>query len=139
MLIAILKGVCADTPKQQQQKGRRKSRFTKYDEKKKQYIRLASRLAVDNKLGKLEDLEEQLGCPLEVVVKALKIGIYTNLKNWNREDLTKYFCLNLYNLETEWYLGNPIIFVNLKDYKKTWWLREDKSEQYVHKNKRRYL
>ena len=104
------------------------SRFTKYDEKKKQYIRLVSRLAVDNKLGKLEDLEEKLGCPLEVVVKALKIGIYTNLKNWNREDLTKYFCLNLYNLETEWYLGNPIIFVNLKDYKKTWWLREDKSE-----------
>ena len=104
------------------------SRFTKYDEKKKQYIRLASRLAVDDKLGKLEDLEEKLGCPLEVVVKALKIGIYTNLKNWNREDLTKYFCLNLYNLETEWYLGNPIIFVNLKDYKKTWWLREDKSE-----------
>lgn len=99
------------------------SRFTKYDEKKKQYIRLASRLAVDNKLGKLEDLEEQIGCPLEVVVKALKIGIYTNLKNWNREDLTKYFCLNLYNIETEWFLGNPIILVNLKDYKKTWWLK----------------
>ena len=104
------------------------SRFTKYDEKKKQYIRLVSRLAVDNKLGKLEDLEEKLGCPLDVVVKALKIGIYTNLKNWNREDLTKYFCLNLYNLDTEWYLGNPIIFVNLKDYKKTWFLKEDKSE-----------
>lgn len=104
------------------------SRFTKYDEKKKQYIRLVSRLAVDNKLGKLEDLEEQLGCPLDVVVKALKIGIYTNLKNWNREDLTKYFCLNLYNLETEWYLGNPIIFVNLKDYKNTWFLKDDKSE-----------
>lgn len=104
------------------------SRFTKYDEKKKQYIRLASRLAVDNKLGKLEDLEEQLGCPLDVVVKALKIGIYTNLKNWNREDLTKYFCLNLYNLETEWYLGNPIILVNLKDYKNTWFLKDDKSD-----------
>ena len=104
------------------------SRFTKYDEKKKQYIRLASRLAVDNKLGKLEDLEEQLGCPLDVVVKALKIGIYTNLKNWNREDLTKYFCLNLYNIETEWFLGNPIILVNLKDYKNTWFLKEDKSE-----------
>ena len=104
------------------------SRFNKYDEKKKQYIRLASRLAVDNKLGKLEDLEEQLGCPLDVVVKALKIGIYTNLKNWNREDLTKYFCLNLYNIETEWFLGNPIILVNLKDYKNTWFLKEDKSE-----------
>ena len=73
-------------------------------------------------------MEEQLGCPLDVVVKALKIGIYTNLKNWNREDLTKYFCLNLYNIETEWFLGNPIILVNLKDYKNTWFLKEDKSE-----------
>ena len=29
-----------------------------------------------DKLGKLEDLEEQLGCPLEVVFKALEYGIY---------------------------------------------------------------
>jgi hypothetical protein len=35
------------------------NRFTRYDEKQKQYIRLASRLAVDNKLGKLEDLMEK--------------------------------------------------------------------------------
>lgn len=35
------------------------SRLTRYDEKQKQYIRLASRLAVDNKLGKLEDLMEK--------------------------------------------------------------------------------
>ena len=78
--------------------------------------------------SKYKDLEEQLGCPLDVVVKALKIGIYYSLKNRNREDLTKYFCLNLYNMETEWYLGNPIIFVELKDYKNTWFLKEDKSE-----------
>ena len=103
-------------------------RCTHYDEKQKHYIRLSSRLAVYNKLGKLEDLEEKLGCPLDVVFKALKIGIYTNLKNRNREDLTKCFCLNLYNIETEWYLGNPIICVNLKDYKNNWFLKKDKSE-----------
>lgn len=32
------------------------SRLTRYDKKQKQYVRLASRLAVDNTLGKLEDL-----------------------------------------------------------------------------------
>ena len=90
-------------------------------------------LRIDNsilkeELARYKQLEEQLGCPLEVVVKALKIGIYTNLKNWNREDLTKYFCLNLYKVENECYLGNPIICVNLKDYKNTWFLKEDKSE-----------
>jgi hypothetical protein len=33
-------------------------RLTRYNQKQKQYTRLASRLAVDNKLGKLEDLLE---------------------------------------------------------------------------------
>ena len=31
---------------------------------------------VYNKLGKLEDIEDELGCPLDVVFKALKEGIY---------------------------------------------------------------
>ena len=31
-----------------------------------------------NKLGKLEDLEDELGCPLEVVFKTLKEGILVN-------------------------------------------------------------
>ena len=35
------------------------SKLTYYDSKQKQYIRLASRLAVDNKLGKLEDIMEK--------------------------------------------------------------------------------
>ncbi len=35
------------------------SRLTRYNQKQKQYTRLASRLAVDNKLGKLEDLMEK--------------------------------------------------------------------------------
>jgi hypothetical protein len=34
------------------------NRLTRYNQKQKQYTRLASRLAVDNKLGKLEDLLE---------------------------------------------------------------------------------
>ena len=101
------------------------SRLTRYDEKQKQYTRLASRLAVDNKLGKLEDLEEQLGCPLEVVFKALKEGIIID------RELPKYkviigfeeneLCLYIEQKFPKWKY-------KLKDYKKTWWLREDKSE-----------
>ena len=78
-----------------------------------------------NKLGKIEDLEEEIGCPLDVVFKALKDGIYT--KDLPREELSKQF-VRLSNVETEWYLINMIMCVNLKDYKNTWWLREDKSE-----------
>ena len=78
------------------------------------------------KLGKLEDLEEQLGCPLKVVVKALKDGIYT--LDLPREDLIKQVDLKLSNRETEWYLINNIMCVNLKDYKISFWLKEDKSE-----------
>ena len=32
------------------------NRLTRYDKKQKHYVRLASRLAVDNTLGKVEDL-----------------------------------------------------------------------------------
>ena len=35
------------------------SRLTRYDKKQKHYVRLASRLAVDNTLGKVEDLLEK--------------------------------------------------------------------------------
>ena len=113
------------------------SRFTKYDEKKKQYIRLASRLAVDNKLGKIEDLEEKLGCPLEVIFKAIYSGIYTNW-DWYYDE----FDINaeLSHIDNVYYGVNPfgkisIMFgykketiIDLKDYKKTWWLKDDKSE-----------
>ena len=73
------------------------------------------------KLGKLEDLEEQLGCPLEVVVKALEYGIYA--KDLPREELSKQF-VRLSNVETEWYLINNIMCVNLKDYKISFWLKK---------------
>ena len=97
------------------------SRFTKYDKKQKQYIRLVSRLAVDNKLGKLEDLEEQLGCPLEVVFEAIKNGIYDK-KGFHYTVILDLDFLRAYPLDLfdeKW---------QLSDYQKTWWLKEDKSE-----------
>lgn len=86
---------------------------------------------VCDKLYALEDLEEQLGCPLEVVFKALKNGIIIkdmfdigigNKFYGVRLDTQNYDCE--YVLRT--YKGT--ISVGVKDYKKTWWLKEDKSE-----------
>ena len=97
------------------------SRFTKYDKKQKQYIRLVSSLAVDNKLGKLEDLEEQLGCPLDVVFEAIKNGIYDK-KGFHYTVILDLDFLRAYPLDLfdeKW---------QLSDYQKTWWLKEDKSE-----------
>lgn len=70
------------------------------------------------KLGKLEDLEEELVCPLEVVFKALQNGIYTNV----------YSGLCYVGLYENYFQVSDDYVVYLKDYKHTWWLKEDKSE-----------
>lgn len=96
------------------------------------------------KLGMLEDLEEQLGCPLEVFVKALTNGVYVI------DEETKELQCILRGLHTFTGEGlgtsagfsdervwrkkvnragiefNPIYF--WKDYKKTWWLKENREE-----------
>ena len=104
---------------------------------------IVSHLDVSTKLGRLEDLEEQLGCPLEVVVKALTNGVYVidektkeiqwilrGLYTFTRDGSTEAgFCdervwrkkVNVAGIEF-----TPMYF--WKDYKKTWWLKEDKSE-----------
>ena len=99
----------------------------------------SSGLNMVNKLGKLEDIEEQLECPLEAREQALKQGyIYTawhsrdgfekqeithlvydkDIKMWIFKDLEKntegFYC-ELANIPVD-------------GYKKTWWLREDGSE-----------
>lgn len=73
-------------------------------------------------------VEEQLGCPLEVVFKALTNGVY--VKDFPNESNTlKMFGLNLTNIENEWYMITKFYAnVKVKDYKKTWWLKADKSE-----------
>jgi hypothetical protein len=97
------------------------------------------------KLGKLEDLEEQIGCPIDVVVKALKNGVYvldeetggTKLilrgfinSTQDYEDGTFGFIDDRYwamkKLEVTG-LCVPIFYA-WKDYKKTWWLKETKEE-----------
>lgn len=90
------------------------------------YIKLATRDKQEfiNKLGKLEDLEEELGCPLEVMVKAIKNGIYY-------DDKFEYpvFILDKDNFKDKnYHLLVVGTIVYLKEYKETFWLKEDKSE-----------
>lgn len=90
---------------------------------------------VIDKLGKLEDLEDELGCPLDVVFKALRQGhIFVDMNTFEHDrpilqDIQKkkvnfitfngtYFCIG-YTHDYE---------VALNDYGKTWWLKEDRSE-----------
>ena len=99
------------------------------------------------KLGKLEDIEEELGCPLEVVFKAMTMGILVKnhedlieigysdrrdkyvyfsteeiyLKNWQShgiEKTTNRFQIT-YGDDGEW-------CVYLEGYQKTWWVKGEK-------------
>lgn len=102
--------------------------------------------ALDNlteKLGQLEDIEEKIVCPLEVVWKATNNGFYTidgkHFTNYMDEE-TRMCCIILFRFIK---YDNEIIAIvgkneigapdtwyeyRTRDYKKTWWLKEDKSE-----------
>lgn len=82
-------------------------------------------LKVFDKLGKLEDIEEELGCPLEVVFKVLQDDIIwyeteSGMTYSRGMSLLQFGSLYFYDMDRNMF--------NLKDYKKTWWFREDKSE-----------
>lgn len=104
-------------------------------------------------VGKLEDLEEEIGCPLEVLVKIWKSHKYYALKPRGRTRVREMdFPIISYILKGNNkapYKDNSFILggtcydydcfdeknkefdgwdVNLADYKKTWWLKKDKSE-----------
>lgn len=73
--------------------------------------------------AKYRQLEEQLGCPLDV-----RCNVFYNS--------TIYNCLGYKMTVKETYDGhfiavieNDIFSFDYKDYKKTWWLKEDKSEK----------
>ena len=89
------------------------------------------------KLGKLEDLEEELGCPLEVVFKAIKVGAYfktdyygTNITYHILQNNEINFKENVFDIRKENLLDNKPYYsggfiFHLKDYGKTWWLKEE--------------
>ena len=81
---------------------------------------------IAKQLMQYKDLEKQIGCPLKVLFKALTNGIYCEDVNNN----IYYISVDLHiNLDGVWLLFfNDAEWVLTKNYKKTWWLREDGSE-----------
>ncbi len=84
---------------------------------------------------KYGELEEQLGCPLDVLGKALIQNCFydvygnkieTDIGYINQEGTTG-IVMSIQEWENGNYCGEDWTMY-LKDYKKTWWLREDKSE-----------
>ena len=74
------------------------------------------------KLGKLDDIEEELGIPLEVLLKALKEGIYHIQYDSIFVDLTVTLKGNIVFQDSD----NNLI--SLKDYGKTWALTMEELE-----------
>ena len=73
---------------------------------------------------KCHKLEEHLGCPLDVVEKALTQEIWYE-GNKGYLYLMKGNGLKFLN---GWCITNGQHYANTKDYKKTWWLKKDKAE-----------
>lgn len=103
-------------------------------------------LDVIHKLGRLEDLEEELGCPLPLIFDAIKKGIvvksyedeYGDITLWNsRKEIELDTTVSKLDFEEpELLFFDSWVFscssgcyrgcVRLKDYQKTWWLKGDK-------------
>lgn len=81
-----------------------------------------------NKLGKLEDIEEEFGCPLDIIFKALKdrklVFIHTVSQEKTEITLGVYKILGLMfdgeNYILYIYKDNDVTYVYTKDYEKTW-------------------
>lgn len=81
-----------------------------------------------HKLGQLEDLEDELGCPLEVVFKAKKNGVHIKIDD--EEIDIEGWKLSIY-LKEQCFIINEMLFktkLPFSDHKKTWWLKSDRSE-----------
>ena len=96
------------------------------------YEPISTTREINNKLGKLEDLEEQVGCPLEVREKALQQDEIFYVER-NQTKMIRVVAMNCgYVNNGECVLNclaNGIWFcLPVKDYKITWWLKKDKSE-----------
>ena len=95
-------------------------------------------------LIKFRELEEQIGCPLDVIHKAMMNGFYDSKthtfydsKNYDIKycvdrDGFNYARIEAYEdiskINDNIYTLKCCIDVWCSDYKKTWWLKKDKSE-----------
>lgn len=84
-------------------------------------------------IEKYWELEEELGCPLEVVFKVLKNGITFEHKGVNliSNDIHLFYFNHRWILRVYAFIqgyGSDIFDFELKDYQKTWWLKGEKDE-----------
>ena len=104
---------------------------TPYNQTEYPYLAGADINNITNKLGKLEDIEEELGIPLEVLFNALKDGIYRFYEEFEDEPPYIYYTeIDVVCCEEDKWLfvcGNDIYY--LKDYGKTWALTREELEQ----------
>ena len=73
-----------------------------------------------DKLCAIENIEEELGIPLEVLFKALKEGFYVRFVGLPARRLPEYSRFDFYN--------KKIDECNIKDYGKTWALTREELE-----------
>ena len=81
-----------------------------------------------DKLGKLEDLEEEIGCPLEVYVGISQQNITKVYDEYGMEYIILKVIRDQFNACNFMNGLNNTLVCEWKDYKKTWWLKKDKSE-----------
>ena len=82
-------------------------------------------------IEKYWEIEQELGCPLKVVFKALKDGII--LENGKLYHCSLSFHKRQKYSNEDYILicyenGESVVGVNVKHYKKTWWLKGEKNE-----------
>jgi hypothetical protein len=91
----------------------------------------------DDLFEKQKDIEEQIGCPLDVVFKALANGFKFIVSSHKLGTLNQivnqiiycdYAYLYYANDVNAWCIATIHDWFYLKDYKKTWWLKEDCEE-----------
>ena len=103
------------------------------EEYRKQVHEAPTYKEIYTKLGKLEDLEDDLGCPLDVVFKALKenyiifkhvVGLNNPSINLETHKVLGLICIGgKFGLELCDGVFGDEFYVDTKDYGKTWWLK----------------
>ena len=98
--------------------------YTLTEEMQKEYIENKIKKLTD-KLGKYEDLEEQIGCPLEVRCKIYDSNyVYTkDGEKWIITFADETHFIAVYDKA----ITHDRKFT-YSDYKRTWWLKADRSE-----------
>ena len=104
-----------------------KTKYLNYEYNKNSKQKISNDM-IFNKLGKLEDIEEELGCPLDIISKALKyrklVLIHAVDSEKNKIAIETCKILGLMfdgeNYVLYIYKDNDVSYVYTKDFVKTW-------------------